>query len=368
MDPFKQQQLIITMSWIFGILLLMIYGGPIMFLLSALLLFLLMVFRAMKIQDKKRFKFFLIVLYIVTFLIQVLFYGGLFGYMQGATWLLMFQNLLRIFVLSIPLLLEYMVTVSRYTEFYFPSVQEMNTISFGQMRRGINTMKYGAQSFDELRKTASFGKLKEIAVDIPRHSVIRYVNDGSLTKAYFEAATRSLDDNGVYIIISSTGSTVSEMISIFTRKQYNHASISFDRDLTTIISYNGGENVYPPGLNHELIEYFNKKKDASLMVYRMACTKDQKRQLIQLVQDINTTGSAYNMLGPLFRSSVRPNIMFCSQFVYKMLTSVGLAYFEKPGGLVKPTDLVELDYRRRLTFCYELMLNEPEAVSDKANI
>jgi hypothetical protein len=42
------------------------------------------------------------------------------------------------------------------------------------------------------------------------------------------------------------------------------------------------------------------------------------------------------------------NIMFCSQFVYKMLDIVGLAYFNKRPGNIKPDDLVELDYYRNV--------------------
>lgn len=47
----------------------------------------------------------------------------------------------------------------------------------------------------------------------------------------------------------------------------NHASLSFDSDLQTIISYNDGQNVYLLGLNHEIEERFNNKADSSIMVY-----------------------------------------------------------------------------------------------------
>lgn len=358
MDPFKQHQLIIIMSWFFGIIILLVYGSPLMFLLTALLLFLLMCFRALKIEDKKRFRFFLIVFYSFIFFLQNLFYLGAFGYLTGPEWVEVVQNLIRTFILILPLIIEYLVTVNKYTEFYFPSAQELNTISFGQLKRGLSALKGSSPNLEELRKTATIERLKELAVDFPRHSAIRYVNNGSLTDAYFSAAQASLEDEGIYIIISSTGSTVSEIISIFTRRQYNHASLSFDKDLNTIISYNGGENVYPPGLNHEMIEFFNKKADASLLVYRLPATADQKSRLIEIIREINAKGSAYNYLGLIFKTSLRPNIKFCSQFVYSLLMAVDLAYFDKPEVLVKPTDLVEMDYHRKLSFCYELLLND----------
>ncbi len=77
-------------------------------------------------------------------------------------------------------------------------------------------------------------------------------------------------------MISSTGTSSSELISVFTRKDYNHASLSFDRELKTILSYNGGGNVYPPGLNREQLEYFHRKEDASMLVYSLEATREKK--------------------------------------------------------------------------------------------
>jgi hypothetical protein len=165
----------------------------------------------------------------------------------------------------------------------------------------------------------------------------------------------------MYIVVSNTGSAASEFISIFTRKQYNHASLSFDAELKTIISYNGGERVYPPGLNHETVEYFNKKSGASILVYALDAPAEQKRLIIDKVKEINREGSAYNLMGLIFKYSHKPNILFCSQFVYKMLDLAGLAYFAKKPGEVKPTDLIELDYYRKLSFAFEMRLNESAA-------
>ena len=79
--------------------------------------------------------------------------------------------------------------------------------------------------------------------------------------------------------------------------------------------------------------------------------------MIEKVREINREGSAYNLLGLAFKYSFRPNIMFCSQFVYQMLQHAGLAYFEKKSTEVRPTGFVELDYHRKLEFAYDLKLN-----------
>ena len=77
---------------------------------------------------------------------------------------------------------------------------------------------------------------------------------------------------------------------------------------------------------------------------------EQKQKMLDIVKNINSEGSAYNLIGLVFKYSHRPNIMFCSQFVYSLLQKVDLAYFDKKAELVQPTDLVELDYFRKLEF------------------
>jgi len=168
----------------------------------------------------------------------------------------------------------------------------------------------------------------------------------------------SLNDPNIYIIISNTGSSTSELISVFTDRKYNHASLAFDSDLKTIVSYCGGERIYPPGLNMEAIEYFNKKETASIIVYRLFAGSERKKKIIERIGEINKEGSAFNALGLVLKKSMKPNIMVCSQFVYKMLKHAGLEYFDKNDENIKPTDLIELDYYRKLEFAYEIFLND----------
>jgi len=364
MKIFRKHQMIVYSSWILGVLLLVLYGSKPLFMTAGLVLFPIMILRAIKLDGKKRFKFMLMVFYVVILVFQVIFYSGGLGRMQQFWWMHRIENTLDIFVLFLPLILEYFIRLNNFTEFYLPSVQEKNTMPFVHVKLAMDSLQGTMDGINLLRQTVTLDRIKGIVGDLPRHSVIRYINNGTLTEAYFNDAQASLDDENIYIIVSSTGSDVSEILSVFTRKQYNHASISFDKDLHTIISYNGGENVYPPGLNLEMIKFFNKKKDASMMVYSLKATRSQKQRIIDRIREINEKGSAYNMLGLVLKTSMRPNIMFCSQFVYSTLKYAGLAYFEKIDGTVKPTDLIELDYHRKLKFSYEIFFNEYEAEID----
>jgi hypothetical protein len=249
----------------------------------------------------------------------------------------------------------------------FPSVEDIRVFTFNEIVEGVASVK---GVIKKGRRTLSRENIGELTSDLPRHNSFRYVNKGSLTDEYFKQAYDTLSDENVYIIISNTGSSASEMISIFTGKQYNHASLSFDRELKTIISYNGGEKLYPPGLNKETIKYFNKKKDSSVIVYSLPINIEKKRTIIDEIRKINEQGSAYNLFGLVLKHSFKPNIMFCSQFVYKMLRIVGANYFEKENARINPTDLVELDYEKKLKYEYKIEFNEaqPSSFPPRSNI
>lgn len=205
-------------------------------------------------------------------------------------------------------------------------------------------------------------QINEIIKDAPRHSAFSYINNGSLSDKYFEKVNSTLNSGYIYLVISKSKSSASEIIGAFTCKQYNHISLSFDRELTTIISYNGGSDLFSPGLNPELIPDIINKEGSSLMVYGLKCTKEQKTIISNKVKEINEVGSAYNVTGLLFGYTHRPNIMFCSQFVYIMLEIAKLNYFEKDIMRVKPTDFIELDYYRQLKFMYQITEKESELV------
>ena len=333
---------------------LFFYGRLILFNLLAIFIYILVVARVFTIHTKKRIKTGLIVCYSMLLPIQIIaFTAALFGGPnEGITYFIV--RSIGILLLLVPFFLEKISTRSRYTEFAFPSQEEVGTVSFAFMEELKSTVTNRREDLSRLSSGASPGRIKQIVTDLPRHSSLRYINQGHLTEKYFRAAEASLTDPSLYIVVSNTGSPASEFINVFTQKNFNHVSLSFDRELTTIISYNGGERVYPPGLNQEMLTYFNQKSNASMMVYRLEASAEQKALLIDQVRRINDEGSAYNLIGLVFKYSHKPNIMFCSQFVYKMLQTAGLTYFEKNAAAVTPTDLIEQDYRRKLQFDREI--------------
>lgn len=239
-----------------------------------------------------------------------------------------------------------------------PAYTDSNAISYSQL---INYHDKIVKAIDLARQSGhAFTKssLQQLIETLPQHSSFHYVNNGYLTSKYFKIAEEACHDEYLYLILTDSGSPASEVISVFTQKRFNHISLAFDSNLDTIISYNGGQYLHPPGLNLEMIECFNQKADSSILVYRLKATKEQKELILNKIREINTEGSAYNLLGLLTKHSFKPNIMFCSQFVYSMLKYANLEYFDMKNTEVKPSDLIELDYHRKLEYLYEVKLND----------
>ena len=333
---------------------LFFYGDAVLFTLVYFAEFLFVSFRAIQSTGRKRTRALLIVTYFVVMALQIIFYIHIVA--GGDFWMdHPIRKLFAVALLLLPMTISRYVAVNKYTELYLPTIEEAATISFSQLGELAEKVKEAAKKLEKTRGSLTPGNFKEIVNDLPRHDSFRYINAGSLTDEYFRAAGASLDDPGLYIIVSDTRTAASEIISVFTSKQFNHASLAFDAALETIVSYNGGVRVYQPGLNPEMIEFLGKNEDASVLVYRLPVTREQKQAALEKIADINREGSAYNMLGLVIGHSYRPNIMYCSQFVYKLLEHIGAVYFEA-GGVIKPTDLIEKDYFRRLEFIGELRL------------
>ncbi|MCL1829136.1 MAG: hypothetical protein FWG32_06540 [Oscillospiraceae bacterium] len=326
------------------------FGNAAQFTAAYFAAFIFLTLRALSISSKKRMKLLMIVSYFALSAIQISFAGPV----TSGNDIINPAKLFGVLSMAFPFAAERFFIVNKNASFYFPSVQELTTVTFNELKRRTGKISEYAGDIKKTGSALSFDNLVNTASDLQRHSSFRYINNGSLTEEYFKTASDSLNDNNIYIVVSDTGSAASEIISVFTKKQYNHASLSFDADLKTIISYNGGDRLYPPGLNPELIEFFNKKQDACIIVYRLEATEAQKRLILDKVREINNTGSAYNILGLMLKYSHKSNIMFCSQFVYKMLKCAGLEYFKKDEAEVRPMDFVELDVYRKLRFAYEI--------------
>jgi hypothetical protein len=207
--------------------------------------------------------------------------------------------------------------------------------------------------------TLTVRDIGDLVRDMGRHNSFKYINSKTLSESWFGAAAETMDEPAVYIVLSDTGSPASKLISMFTKKRYNHVSLALDAGLETLLSYNNGRSGGRPGLNPERIEDLNLKPDASMAVYRLAALPEQKQAIISRIERINREGSAYNLLGLVTKRSFQPNIMFCSQFVYTMLDEAGLDYFKMQDSRVQPEDFIDRNSAGSLALMYEEQLNIP---------
>jgi hypothetical protein len=340
-------------KFIFGLLLSALFfsNNMALFALTYVFVFLCMLVHTILTNNDIKNKIVLSITYLAIMVFQ-LAHNALMIFAEDNTLFLSVRSrIVGALLVLAPFIVYRISSENKNAKNYLPSIQDMTVFTFNELIENINNIK---EMVNKGYKSVSKENMEELLRDMPRHNSFRYINKGSLTGEYFELVYKTLSDLNIYVVISNTGSPASEIISMFTRKQYNHASLSFDRDLKTIISYNGGERIYPPGLNMEMVKYFNKKEDSSIIVYSIPATIEKKKAIIDKVGEINAEGNAYNLFGLVFKFSFKPNIMFCSQFVYKMLKNVNLHYFEKKDGQIKPTDLIEMDYYRKLRYEYEI--------------
>ncbi len=271
-----------------------------------------------------------------------------------------------IFLIFIPFLIKQLFFFIQHDRSPFTALGECTALSYSQLLDDKDKIINRIHKLKSTRQKLSKENVLEIIHDLPRHNSFSYINNGSLTEGYFQQAAKALQDGYIYLILTKSKSASSEMIGLFTDKPYNHVSLSFDRELRTIISYNGGEHITPPGLNPELVEQLARREGASILLYQLPATYQQKQIILDKIRTINREGSAYNLLGLLLKTTPQPNIMFCSQFVYTMLELVGLNYFQKDATHVTPTDFIELDYYRTLDFLCKINLNETNGSKQEA--
>lgn len=346
------QQLIGRVSLIL-LTVIALFGSLPLFILATIIIALFLTIKVWAtVQYTRSLKVIITLAYFAAMILQIVFFCLTVFPSDGTRHI--YLRIIAAFILPLPFLLEQIIAQHKPNYFYLPSLNDVGTITFTQFKQNQTKIYQALHSADHIRKVLSLNNLHSIFSDLNRHSTTRYINSGSLDENYFLKAKQSLADPYLYIVISNTGTPASQLIGLFTQKQFNHASLSFDADLNTIISYNGGQKIYSPGLNPEMVQAFHQKPDASVLVYRLAISPEQKQKIIETITQINLTGSAYNILGLVTKRSLRRNIMFCSQFVYKMLQTADLAYFDKKPGDVQPTDFIELDYHRQLEYVSEI--------------
>lgn len=172
----------------------------------------------------------------------------------------------------------------------------------------------------------------------------------------------------VYVLLTHTGTLLSNAVKSATKKEYSHASIAFDPALDNMYSFGRKYK------NNPLIGTFVKedigaglfemvKEKASYALYVTFVTPEQKQLMMDRLAYFqeNASSMKYSFAGlinyKMGKESARSDAFFCSQFVDHILSS-GKQYFDRHSSLVEPLDFAE---HRDFHFVAKGTLNEYDA-------
>lgn len=155
----------------------------------------------------------------------------------------------------------------------------------------------------------------------------------------------------IYVIVTRTNTVPSRVIRACTGSPYNHVSLSFDRELRDMVSFG---RLYPSfpvpgGFVHEGKNkgFFRRFRDTQCRVYQKQVSEREYRIFLRLLRRFHQSRFKFNNLGLVTLMAgiplERDDAYFCSQFCGKMLAESGICGFDKPFGLLRPSDFCKLE-------------------------
>ena len=180
-----------------------------------------------------------------------------------------------------------------------------------------------------------------------------------------------MNNRDIYIVLSRTGTMFSNIIALFTRKEYSHVSLSLDSSFTQMFSFGCKipSKVLPAGLVKENLYsgVFAMYPNSRCLVYKINITSEQFDFLQDEINKFfeNQDEYKYSVLGTVTAYFNKPHkreyYYFCSQFVAELLINSGIYKTDKLPEVIKPMDLLEIENK---TFFYEGFINEDRAVKN----
>lgn len=154
----------------------------------------------------------------------------------------------------------------------------------------------------------------------------------------------------IYIVLTYTGTILSRIVKLYTKKEYSHVSISLDRKLNHMYSF-GRLNPYIPfwgGFVRESPDYgtFKRFKDTKSKIFSIDVEEEQYEMIKELIEDIDSNKGNYrfNVLGLV---AVMANIhldrdrcFYCAEFVKYVLDNTQID-FGLPD-VIKPDDFQKI--------------------------
>lgn len=154
----------------------------------------------------------------------------------------------------------------------------------------------------------------------------------------------------IYIVLTYTGTILSKLVKMYTKKEYSHVSIALDEDLKEMYSF-GRTYAYCPfvaGFVHEGVNKgtFKRFKRTKTRIYSLQVPEAKYDKVIEIINSIKEHRNEYdfNIIGLLgvainlkFR---REKSFYCAEFVKYVLEQSKID--SNLPDLVKPEDFKEI--------------------------
>lgn len=193
-------------------------------------------------------------------------------------------------------------------------------------------------------EVAFSSKNRRIATENTRLRIKKILNESNVVEEDVILESKS-NKKPIYLVFTWTETLFGKGIRAVTKGTYTHACISLDKTLNKLYSYNLVNGISKfGGLSIEDLRTYN--PEGSVLVYVTYITEEQLKKLKKVINDLvnnvnKTKYSILNVFGILLNRPIETNHnMVCSQFVDKMMKTIGLDLTNgKNSALVTPVDL-----------------------------
>jgi hypothetical protein len=155
----------------------------------------------------------------------------------------------------------------------------------------------------------------------------------------------------IYIVLTYTGTVLSNLVKVYTRKEYSHVSISLDEKLNHMYSF-GRRYAYCPffgGFVQESPKFgtFKRFRKTKTKIYSLEVDERQYEQIRRLIKEFDLDKEKYkfNLIG-LFAVAFhlrvkRERHFYCAEFVKYVLDNSDIE-INLPD-IIKPNDFEKID-------------------------
>lgn len=167
----------------------------------------------------------------------------------------------------------------------------------------------------------------------------------------------------IYIVLTYTGSILSKIVKMYTKREFSHVSIALDEDLQEMYSF-GRTFAFCPfiaGFVHEQPNKgtFKRFKKTKTRVYSLEVPDDKYEKALEIIRDFKDNRKQYkfNIIGlacvAINLKFKREKSFYCAEFVKYVLEQSQIK--DSLPDLIKPEDFKEIE---GLNVVYSGILNE----------